>query len=158
MRRRRASIGALAAMLAIGLTAPGPALIGGEAQAQSQNQEQFMPLRRLPTMLLPGGNRPPQFRRSSRPVDFFVDAETLRNSIDQPLSTACAHGEFNLKAVSRYYVTIGADGAAPRRYGYADATGFNLRDPRNQAVAGTVYLFESDATSECRVYAIDAPG
>ncbi len=159
MSRRRWPIHAVVALLAVGLIAPAWVVVGGgKAWAQSENEQRFIPLGRLPTLLLPGGNRPPQFRRSARPVNFFVEAETLRNSIDQPLSTACAHGEFNLKDVGRYYVTIGTDETAPRRYGYADSTGFNLRDPKNQAVADTVYLFELDATSECRVYAIAAPG
>ena len=121
------------------------------SEALAQDNPRFIPLGRVPTLLVPGGDRPPKFRRGSTQVNVFVDPATLENSINRPLSNACAQGQFNM-ATPYYYVRLETE-RGPRRFGYANAN-FNLRDPKSQAGPDTAYLFERDRTSECRVYAI----
>ncbi len=114
----------------------------------------FIPLGRIPQLLQPGGNAPPRFSRGSRPVKFFVDSATLPQSLSTNLSNACAHGIFNTKRPGRYYVEIELQGGKKKRLSYANAQGFNLRDPGNRRGRDLAFLFDLDGTSQCKVYAL----
>jgi hypothetical protein len=114
----------------------------------------FIPLGRIPQLLQPGGNTPPRFRRGARPVKFFVDQATLPQSLSANLSNACAHGIFNTKRPGRYYVEVELQGGKKKRLSYANAQGFNLRDPGNRRGRDLAFLFELDGTSQCKVYAL----
>jgi len=105
-------------------------------------------------LLQPGGLQPPKFRRGSRPIKFFVDEASLPQSLSRNLSNACAHGRFNTKSVGRYFVEIQTQNGRVRRFGFANAKGFNLRDPDNLRGRDFAFLFELDGTSQCRVYAL----
>lgn len=136
----------LAALLAaLATVPPEPAFADGS---------RFIPLGRIPQLLQPGGNAPPRFRRGSRPVKFFVDAASLPQSLSANLSNACAHGDFNTKRPGRYYVEIELQGGKKKRLSYANAQGFNLRDPQNRRGRDLAFLFELDGTSQCKVYAV----
>lgn len=114
----------------------------------------FIPLGRIPQLLQPGGSAPPRFSRGSKPVKFFVDAASLPQNLSTNLSNACAHGTFNSKRPGRYYVEIELQDGKKKRLSYANALGFNLRDPNNLRGRDIAFLFDLDRTSECRVYAI----
>ncbi|WP_425403856.1 hypothetical protein [Hwanghaeella sp.] len=114
----------------------------------------FIPLGRIPQLLQPGGATPPRFSRGSRPVKFFVDAASLPQSLSTNLSNACAHGIFNTQRPGRYYVVVELQGGQKKRLSYANAQGFNLRDPGNRRGRDLAFLFELDGTSQCKVYAI----
>ena len=120
----------------------------------SADGSRFIPLGRIPQLLQPGGNTPPRFKRGSRPVKFFVDQATLPQSLSTNLSNACAHGVFNSKRPGRYYVEVELQGGKKKRLSYANAQGFNLRDPGNRRGRDLAFLFELDGTSQCKVYAV----
>ncbi len=141
-------------ILAILLAAATITADAGIAAAQSGEGNRFIPLGRIPQLLQPGGLAPPKFRRGARPIKFFVDEASLPQSLSRNLSNACAHGRFNAKSVGRYYVEIQTQNGRVRRFGFANAEGFNLRDPDNLRGRDFAFLFELDGTSECRVYAL----
>lgn len=126
-------------------TAPPPA---------AAQDKRFIPLGRIPQLLQPGGAAPARFSRGSRPVKFYVDAASLPQNLSGNLSNACAHGDFNTKQPGRYYVVVELQNGKKKRLSYANAQGFNLRDPQNRRGRDLAFLFELDGTSECRVYAI----
>lgn len=120
-------------------------------EAVAQDHPKFIPLGRIPTLLMPGGDRPPRFRRGSTEIEFYVDPNSLENSINKQLSNACAQGQFNM-AGPGYFVRVRTE-TSQKRLGYANSN-FNLKDPKGQGGPDTAYLFERDGTSECRVYAV----
>lgn len=124
------------------------------AQAQSNDRRAFIPLGKIPQLIQPGGVAPARFFSRSTRVLFFVNADSLDQSISANLSSACALGKFNQKKVGRYYVLVETENGKRRRLGFASSEGFNLRDPDNRKGRDLAFLFQYDGTSECRVHAI----
>lgn len=120
-------------------------------KAFAQDHPKFIPLGRIPTLIIPGGNRPPKFKRGGSEIEFYVDPNSLENSIHKKLSNSCAQGQFNM-ARPGYFVRVRTE-TSQKRLGYANSN-FNLKDPKGQSGPDTAYLFERDGTSECRVYAV----
>lgn len=126
----------------------------GAAWAQSSQGKNFIPLGRVPYLLQPGGQGTPTFRRGGKRVRFLVDAASLPQNLSRDLSNRCAHGTFNSIKPGRYYVEIETQDGKRKRLSYANAEGFNLRDPDNVRGTDLAFLFELDRTSQCRVYAV----
>lgn len=130
------------------------AVFTATAHAQSNERRSFIPLGKIPQLIQPGGAAPARFFSRSTRVLFFVNADSLDQSISANLSSACALGRFNQKKVGRYYVLIETENGGRRRLGFASSEGFNLRDPDNLKGRDLAFLFEYDGTSECRVHAV----
>jgi len=127
---------------------------GSSAHAQSNERRSFIPLGKVPQLIQPGGAAPARFFSKTTRVLFYVNGDSLDQSISANLSSACALEKFNQKKVGRYYVLIETENGKRRRLGFASSEGFNLRDPGNRKGRDLAFLFEYDGTSECRVYAI----
>lgn len=124
------------------------------AQAQSSDRKAFIPLGKIPQLIQPGGAAAARFFSRTTRVLFFVNADSLDQSISANLSSACALGKFNQKKTGRYYVLVETEDGKRRRLGFASSEGFNLRDPDDRKGRDLAFLFEYDGTSECRVHAI----
>lgn len=124
------------------------------AQAQSSERRSFIPLGKIPQLIQPGGTAPARFFSRTTRVLFFVNADSLDQSISANLSSACALGKFNQKKVGRYYVLVETENGKRRRLGFASSEGFNLRDPDDRKGRDLAFLFQYDGTSECRVHAV----
>ena len=136
------------------------ALILATSTAQSQvrlkERKNWVPLGGAGKVLYPGEARKPRFKRGGARIEFFVAQGQLENILSANLSTACAMGRFNQKKSKRYFVVVNMDDGRKKKFGYADARGFNLRDPDGRVGPNQVYLFDFDHTSECRVYAVES--
>ena len=128
---------------------------GDSVLAQSKRKN-WIPLGSAGKALYPGEARKPRFRRGGQRIEFFIAHGQLANILSQNLSTACAQGRFNQRKAKRYYVIVNMDDGRKKRFGYADARGFNLKDPDGRVGPNQVYLFDFDHTSECRVYAVES--
>ena len=124
------------------------------AYAQSNQKRSFIPLGKVPQLIQPGGAAPARFFSRTTRVLFYVNADSLQQSISRNLSASCALGRFNQKKVGRYYVLVETENGKRRRLGFASSEGFNLRDPDNQKGRDLAFLFEYDGTSECKVHAV----
>ena len=127
-----------------------------QAQVRLNERKNWIPLGGAGKVLYPGEARKPRFKRGGARIEFFVAQGQLENILSANLSTACAMGRFNQKKSKRYFVIVNMDDGRKKKFGYADARGFNLRDPDGRVGPNQVYLFDFDHTSECRVYAIES--
>lgn len=103
-----------------------------------------------------GGTVPHKGKRSMQ-VQFSVAPRDLPRLLSTKLSTACALGRFNQVEHDRYYIRMNDADGKPLRLGLAGAKAGNLRDPDGMSMSTQLYLFDKDWTSECKVYAAQAP-
>ena len=70
---------------------------------------------------------------------------------DSVLSSACSAGYFNQRQVRRRVVKIKDARGYPLIYGYVRHNDGNLEDRLGYSQPQTVYLFQGDGTSQCKV-------
>ncbi len=146
----RASILALAATLLL----PIPV----QAQDQTPRDPRWLPLINQQIAPQPELGAPlPRRGKRSMQLGLQVDPKELPRMLSKPLSTACALERFNQGENDRYYIRLTDADGKPLRLGIAGGKVGNLHDPGRQALETQIYLFDKDWTSECKVYAMQAP-
>jgi len=153
-RDRTASRPAYILALATTLLLPIPA----PAQDQAPRDPRWLPLINQQIAPQPelGAPQPRRGKRSMQ-LSLQVDPKQLPRMLSKPLSTACALERFNQGENDRYYIRLTDAAGKPLRLGIAGAKVGNLHDPGRQSLATHLYLFDKDWTSECKVYAMQAP-
>lgn len=106
----------------------------------------------IPEVLVPEPHGQIKTRTGSFRVPMRVDGEDLPDRLSSELSTACSKSQFNQDDQGSFHVIVPYEDGPPRRYGYADGSGKNLRDAKRLGRPNRVYLFVNDGTSDCRVY------
>ncbi len=131
-------------------------LIAGSTRAADEFPP--LPLRpKIPENVLPQNQKFPPKRKKT--VRMKLPPEMTRgdiyNLIVPQLSNACVHNRFNQVRKGLNYVTLQRpDGAGVYRFDAASTGDGNLRDSDAIGLPTMLYLFERDATSECRVFSI----
>ena len=110
----------------------------------------------LPEDMLPKTQKfPLKYKKSYRvllPEEFTI--KHLHGLIVRGLSSACVHNEFNQKRKSRSYVMFNRANGGIYKLDAAHIRDGNLFDPNEYGQEEMLYVFDKDATSQCRVYSI----
>ncbi len=137
----------------LGLLLAGVLLAVPPAAAQVSNSTSAgTPRLTVPRASAPEAHEMPDFDRLGTRVQFALDAGRLQQSLNEPLSNACAQDRFNQAKRGRYHVDVTLPSGQRKRFGFAGSNGLNLRDPTGLKGPNQGYLFEYDGTSECKVY------
>lgn len=138
------------AAAAILLATLGP--LGPAAAQESSSVPLFSIYKGAPRLSGPSPITQPKEGNLGTPVRFVFDPAAIDRQLAPRLSEFCGANRFNQVRNGRYFVDANIPNKDPRRFGFANGKGLNLRDPHDLSEPTELYLFEGDGTSECRVY------